>query len=769
MQATKLTVEQAIPIALKKERPSQEIEASVREAIESSEIDKELRAAFAPWYNQKIDLDDDWCGRVEEKPLSTPEPTVSASSTPQEFEAYTNHINDKNARIKAELEKPSEHPAAIYIRKLFHEGDRVLVQLIHATKTYVGKNDGKPHACTEEYPRSLTEATSEGFIGLLKSKNAEGWNIYVTMNPIKKDSVSRKKADIACVRSVYMEVDENGDECRVAVTAAIGTGEIPEPSYIFESSPHKFQFIWFINDNLSTPQQEGFNRALQIRFRTDPESVDVSRVLRLPGFYNQKQKYAVKPLVTTVSECGGVYSRTDFKISPDIRAEKEMGEPIGHHLLDAIAAEIERHLQKAGLSFAKEVRATSDWIYQYTIDCPNELHTTATRRRNIAIRKDGLRGSHCYHSNCDGNEFKWIQEWLEKTNGEKMVFPKTVQKRADEYRLDFMRPEVSGPHNEYVLAPILGSGEGWFPLGDPSLIGGPSGGSKTTLMIALLEAQRRSESYLGHPSYGMPYLVLMADRGKNAHLRTMERMGLNPDDVPIKFLPMVQGEPAVQAILAKIEECEALPRVVFIEGCDMLVADASKLQVVAPFMRSLQSIASRYHLAIVGSVGSAKQRIGEGYTSKRDHIFGSIGWGRASETIVVMQYVEGDDTDLRRIVSVLPRNAAAEKFKMMLENGQLVIDNRPPEEAEKEIQKELVWFRQQKDWFTVMDVKRSLRTSRTSAQRWVADAFAKHILKKKPGRQRGAAEQFKWNDGNQNPEKGSEIDVNLDSPEAKQE
>ena len=59
MQATKLTVEQAIPIALKKERPSQEIEASVREAIESSEIDKELRAAVRSHIGDPLDEPDE--------------------------------------------------------------------------------------------------------------------------------------------------------------------------------------------------------------------------------------------------------------------------------------------------------------------------------------------------------------------------------------------------------------------------------------------------------------------------------------------------------------------------------------------------------------------------------------------------------------------------------------------------------------------------------------------------------------------------------------
>jgi hypothetical protein len=706
---------------------------------------------------------------------------------------------------------PSKHPAAVHMRRLFLKNDRILVMLIHSTQTWIkrgdvyytsrdGKNyvsrdgqvllvktnaEGKKHvgeaatkenlvsaqASTEEYPRSLANATDEVFIQTLKEKNADGWNVYVTMNHIHEKSNSRTKADIEAIRSVYCEVDENGDACLAAVRASVSKGEIPEPSIILQSSVGKYQFIWFVKD-FTVAQQEAHDRALQVMFKTDPETVDCSRVLRLPDFYNVKPKYDPKPLVIVLFESGSVaegvrYVPSDFKIDTTIRADAPVGKAVPPETIKAICGVIEKALTKKGIEFTSEEKKGS-WVYGYLLVCPNPLHTTVDRYRTISIRADGVIGSNCYHSNCDGKDWKWFRDWLEEENKEKMHFPKPKEKAEKiqaqkKYVLDFKKDSRAAGAFDFVVGHMLNGTEGWFPLGEPSLIGGPSGVNKSTLMIDLLEAQHSKENFLGHPTYGLPYLILMADRGMNAHIRTARRMNFDPTSMPIKFLPMVQGEGAAQAILSKIEECEILPSVVFVEGCDMLVENASKMEIVTPFMDALQRIAQHYHIALIGSVGSAKQKAGEGYTSKRDNIFGSIAWSRKAETVAIIQYLEGDDMDDRRILSVLLRNGAPEKYKLKLENGRLVVDNTPIEEGQSSSSSraDIAWFRTQKSWFTVMDVMRALRVSQATAYRYATDAYAKRILMTRK-KAEGEARQYLWNDSDQNPEKSPEADVSLD-------
>jgi hypothetical protein len=247
--------------------------------------------------------------------------------------------------------------------------------------------------------------------------------------------------------------------------------------------------------------------------------------------------------------------------------------------------------------------------------------------------------------------------------------------------LTFRHPAIKGTHRDYVVEPKMGQKDGWFPLGSVSLIGGSSGSNKTTWALDLLHAQARKQSVWGHNTCGRPYTVFMFDRGAGAHKRTMERLGYALDEIPVRFLPPVTDGAAVTAILDHLESEPAMPQVVFIEGADMLVEDANKGQFVSPFMSRLGRIAEHYHIAIILSVGAPKMRVGEGYTAKRDSMLGSEKWSRMSETVVAMQFVDGDDTDCRRSVFVLLRNGAAERFNLMLESGKLVLDETPRTES----------------------------------------------------------------------------------------
>ena len=264
----------------------------------------------------------------------------------------------------------------------------------------------------------------------------------------------------------------------------------------------------------------------------------------------------------------------------------------------------------------------------------------------------------------------------------------------------FKHPAVAGSFRDFVVNPKMGQKDGWFPLGSVSLIGGSSGSNKSTWALDLLYEQSKGGEIWGHGSARRPYLVFSLDRGKFSHHRTMDRMGYELDEIPVRFLPpAVKDGVAVKAILDHIESEPVMPQVVFVEGADMLVADANKGQFVVPFMGALQKIAEHYHIAFILSVGAPKMRIGEGYTAKRDSMLGSEKWSRMSETVVSMQFVEGDDVDSRRVCFVLLRNGAAERFNLNLHNGKLVLDDAPQPQpsnqrarARDEIEATKAWY-----------------------------------------------------------------------------
>jgi AAA domain len=234
---------------------------------------------------------------------------------------------------------------------------------------------------------------------------------------------------------------------------------------------------------------------------------------------------------------------------------------------------------------------------------------------------------------------------------------------------------------DFVVAPMMGQFDGWFPLGSPSLVGGSSGSGKTTFMLDLCVKQALGVEFYGHQTYKRPYLVLMLDRGRESHERTMKRLGFSMDQVPIRFIKAAVDGDASQEIINQIEaDPENIPGMIFIEGMDMLVSDPSAMEVVMPFMHEIQQIATHFHTAIVGSVGAPKSKPKDAYTAKRDTIFGSAVWSRMSETIVTIQFPAGDDTADQRSISVLPRNAKSEKFDTEFQEGKLVVIPSPVEE-----------------------------------------------------------------------------------------
>jgi len=83
---------------------------------------------------------------------------------------------------------------------------------------------------------------------------------------------------------LYLDVDEGGEAARDALLAR---GDIPAPNDILASSPNRFQFVWSV-EGFSKETAENLMRGMTRSAGADVADTDCSRVLRLPGFANQK-------------------------------------------------------------------------------------------------------------------------------------------------------------------------------------------------------------------------------------------------------------------------------------------------------------------------------------------------------------------------------------------------------------------------------------------------------------------------------------------------
>mgnify|MGYP001240626234 CR=1 FL=1 len=104
------------------------------------------------------------------------------------------------------------------------------------------------------------------------------------MNTLKPDAKGRTKADIAEIRHLYLDLDEDGDQ---RLERVLKSDRLPQPNYVLDTSPSKHQVIWKV-EGFTLEQAEAMLRTMAREFGGDPAATDAARVLRLPGLHNKK-------------------------------------------------------------------------------------------------------------------------------------------------------------------------------------------------------------------------------------------------------------------------------------------------------------------------------------------------------------------------------------------------------------------------------------------------------------------------------------------------
>jgi hypothetical protein len=176
---------------------------------------------------------------------------------------------------------------------------------------------------------TLQRALQPRYLGWLAHENATGANVYVGANPLFSRSRKRTKESVAEVRHLYLDLDSDA-EAKLAVLRS--SNELPIPAAIVSTSPGKYQVFWRV-ENFPFEQQETLLKALAITFGGDRACTDRNRVLRLPGFLNQK--YDPAHQVTVVFPSQSTVHCEDFRLAnpvPDwdrIRGRIESVKPAG--------------------------------------------------------------------------------------------------------------------------------------------------------------------------------------------------------------------------------------------------------------------------------------------------------------------------------------------------------------------------------------------------------------------------------------------------------
>src|SRR5580704_4699290 len=199
-------------------------------------------------------------------------------------------------------EKPTwaSATASEYINDNFKPSDRIAVLVLN-------RDLGE----TTQRITTAQKAASPEFQARLRYKNANGADIYVGMNPLKQDASTRTKDDIETIQHLYLDLDHGGS---AALEAIRNSGLVPQPNYVLNTSPEKFQVVWKA-EGLNIEESEALQHAMVREFGGDPAATDSTRVLRLPGFANKKydQDFYVKARVESTE----TYHLRDFRVPMD--------------------------------------------------------------------------------------------------------------------------------------------------------------------------------------------------------------------------------------------------------------------------------------------------------------------------------------------------------------------------------------------------------------------------------------------------------------------
>jgi hypothetical protein len=145
----------------------------------------------------------------------------------------------------------------------------------------------------------------------LDYKNRQGYKVCVSMNALTPGVESRRKQDVAMIRHLYVDVDQNGPQ---VLPKIVQSEKTPTPNYVLETSPGKYQVIWKV-EGMAKAHAEVLLKGLAQEYGADPAPVDSNRVLRIPGFRNEK--YSPAPTVTARKLAEETYHAEEFKVQYD--------------------------------------------------------------------------------------------------------------------------------------------------------------------------------------------------------------------------------------------------------------------------------------------------------------------------------------------------------------------------------------------------------------------------------------------------------------------
>lgn len=130
--------------------------------------------------------------------------------------------------------------------------------------------------------RFLTVDRLPRLLSYARFRNAGGWGVYITPSRLVPHPRHRRKESFQDRQTViYLDCDQ--PQCLEQIRE-----RYPYPTLVVRTSRGRHQVYWRLAHPVPMAEQEALMSALALDVGADRAATDVSRVLRLPGFWNRK-------------------------------------------------------------------------------------------------------------------------------------------------------------------------------------------------------------------------------------------------------------------------------------------------------------------------------------------------------------------------------------------------------------------------------------------------------------------------------------------------
>lgn len=484
------------------------------------------------------------------------------------------------------------------------------------------------HPDRKKPPSNIIHGSMDRLAEELATYNSTGYGVYVTVN--ETDGLGRKIKNINRIRAVWQEDDDGW------------SGDLPlKPSIVVNTSVGKYHRYFLLNDKdrVCKIKFDQVQRSLVEYYGSDKNAWDVTRVLRVPGFYNTKSPKPKNWHKVTID--GGTGKAIPWK-----KIKKRIGYIKKNKVTNTDWNGPALDSQEAIMMIAE-----AEEYYQPMLTVSMSMINKGIDDINIqAILETGLNFGLKARPNQDkevwNQRFEGIAQMIKsaraKVNSEKKVVD---DKKLEEFQAILDKAKTFDELITTKFKPLKWAINGLLPVG-LTIIGGRPKMGKSFFCLDMCNSVTKGEKILGEAttSKGMAIYASLEDHDRRIASRLNDMDKGDCDALVIHELPLVRE--GCEEVISLAKKKHPNLNLFIIDTMTAVLPQQKGGQdgyaYYYPLLTSLHHLAIQLDIAIVliHHLKKGKQEGGNGF----DSLLGSVGLQGAVDSMWIMDRTPNQNT-----------------------------------------------------------------------------------------------------------------------------